>query len=62
MSASASPSAWAHARQLVVGEGTSLEEAAAITGIPLSTLQKRSAAEQWRSQRGGREAYASQVF
>lgn len=42
---------WDHARQLVVDDRLSYAEVAERTGIPLSTLQKRAGAEQWRSQR-----------
>ena len=43
--------AWALARRLVVDEGATYAEAAAAAGVPLSTLQKRAAAECWRGER-----------
>lgn len=45
------PAAWDLARRLVVDEKQSYADAAAATGIPLSTLQKRAAAENWQQQR-----------
>lgn len=43
--------AWEVARHLVIDEGQSYAEVAGLTGIPLSTLQKRAADERWQDQR-----------
>lgn len=53
--------AWAEAHRLVVHEGYSYTEAAEATGIPLSTLQKRAASEEWRQKRDVQMSYAAQV-
>jgi hypothetical protein len=53
--------AFAEARRLVVHEGYSYSEAADVTGIPLSTLQKRAAGEDWQSARDVQMSYAAQV-
>lgn len=53
--------AWEAARRLVVGEGATYAEAAEATGIPLSTLQKRAAAENWQKEREHALSYAAQV-
>lgn len=42
--------AWDEARRLVVCEGLDYAAAAETTGLPLSTLQKRASAEQWKKQ------------
>lgn len=51
----------AEARRLVIHEGYSYQEAAQATGIPLSTLQKRGAAEGWRGLRDSNASYNATV-
>lgn len=51
---------WVEARRLVVEEGWAYREVAEATGIPLSTLQKRGAAEDWQSQRELGASYTAQ--
>lgn len=60
---------YADARRLVTQEGASYAEAAEATGIPLSTLQKRGAAEGWlekrdvsRSMEASREALRAAIL
>lgn len=53
--------AWEEARRLVVQEKYSYAQAAASTGIPVSSLQKRAAAERWQDQRETASTYADQV-
>lgn len=52
--------AWEIARMLVVSEGRPYKEAAEKTGIPLSTLQKRAADEDWVGQRKTAISYSAQ--
>ena len=52
---------WDEAQRLVVHEGQSYADAAAATGLPLSTLQKRACAEQWQEQRDASLSYSAQV-
>lgn len=49
------------AKSLVVNERVSYAEAAERTGIPLSTLQKRGAVENWMDKRQSTAAYADKV-
>ena len=42
---------WERARDAVVGEGLTYDQAASRVGIALSTLEKRAAAEDWMGQR-----------
>lgn len=49
------------ARRLYVNEGWSYEEAAAVTGIPKSTLEKKGSAESWTEQRETSMSYAAQI-
>ena len=58
---SARTAAFGEARRLVVEEGCSYAEAAQVTGIPESTIQKRAAAEMWQAMRGGSMTYMAQV-
>lgn len=53
--------AWAEARRLVVAEGATYVEAAQATGIPVSTVQKRAAAESWQSDREVGASYNAQI-
>lgn len=53
--------AWDEARRLVTHEGASYVEAAAATGIPISTLEKRAASERWQDQRDTQMSYAAQI-
>lgn len=52
---------WDEAYRLVVHEGASYADAADATGIPISTIQKRAASEEWRNQRTTTMSYGSQV-
>ncbi len=52
---------WVEARRLVVHEGMSYEDAAVACDIPLSTLQKRAAAERWQEERSTGQSYAATV-
>lgn len=53
--------AWEEARRLVVQEKCTYQQAAEVTGIPVSTLQKRAAVERWQDQRETAGTYADQV-
>ncbi len=53
--------AWDFARHLVVGEGRTYAEAAGMSGVPLSTLQKRAGREKWMDQRSHAATYEATV-
>ena len=53
--------AWEEARRLVVQEKLSYAAAAEATGLSVSTLQKRAAAEAWQAQRETASTYGDQV-
>lgn len=53
--------AWELARALVVAEGYTYAEASDETGIPLSTLQKRAAREDWQSAKRHEMSYRAQI-
>ena len=53
--------AMAEARRLVVQEGATYAEASTATGIPLATLQKRAATEEWQGQRDSSMSYDAQM-
>lgn len=52
---------WSEAHRLVVHEGWSYTDAANATGIPISTLQKRAANEDWQGSRSTQMSYAAQI-
>lgn len=52
---------WAEARRLVVCEQFSYAEAAEAAGVPLSTLQKRAAAERWQDQQDASFGYGQTI-
>lgn len=49
------------AKRLVIDEGFTYAQAADATGIPVSTLQKRGAAEDWQGQRQSAASYSAQT-
>lgn len=53
--------AFEEARRLVVAEGFSYADAATMTALPLSTLQKRAADEGWQKMRETASSYGTQV-
>ena len=53
--------AWAEARRLVVHEAATYPDAATATGIPVSTIQKRAAAEGWQADRDTQGSYSAQI-
>lgn len=53
--------AWDLAKRMVVSEGATYAEAAEASGIPVSTLQKRAAADEWQGQRSTVGSYIAQI-
>jgi len=49
------------ARRLVVHEGASYAEAAAATGLPVSTVEKWGAADRWQDERNTQMSYGAQI-
>lgn len=56
-----SPELWERARVLVVAEEWSYEDVARETGLSLSSLKKRAAAEEWQKQRKSSLSYAAMM-
>lgn len=53
--------AWATAKVMVVRDNATYTEAAAATGLPVSTIQKRAATEEWQADRETAVSYDASI-